>query len=95
MNYIFVCYEENKNWLASECGALDEMTIFGPDKKKEIIKWVRERLQVASDNNYVIDKETDLESELMKEDISITLFHSYQDNWDYTYDIVVQKKAIN
>jgi hypothetical protein len=64
MNYIFVCYEENKNWLATENGALDEMTIFGLNKRDEVLGWVNDRLQVASDNDYVVDEAADLEKDL-------------------------------
>jgi hypothetical protein len=95
MDYIYVAYEENKNWLASENGGIDELKIFGADKKEAVISYINDRLKVASDNDYVIDEEADLNKELTKDNMKITLFRSYQDNWDYSYDLVVQKKPIN
>jgi hypothetical protein len=95
MNYIFVAYEENKNWLASESGSIDEMTIFGAESKEKALEWIKERLKVASENDYIIDNKISLDAELAKENIKIPLYRGHQDNWDYSYDLLVQKKVIN
>jgi hypothetical protein len=95
MSYIFVAYEENKNWLGAENGGIDEMTIFGAESREKALEWINDRLQVASHNDYVIDNKINLDVELMKENIKIPLYRGYQDNWDYSYDLIVQKKAIN
>ena len=100
---VFVCYEENRHSLAAENGAITDLCI----KKSlgDAIGWLYDRLKVGKDGGFVIDAEAeereggDVKEELILKSIesgiaSITMFAGYQENWDESYDIVVEVKEV-
>ncbi len=96
---VFLCYEENRHQLASECGAIDELKAFG--NKGHAVAWVLERVEHGTGDGYIIDAEYGeatldrLFKELTKDgNIDITMFNGYQENWDVSYDIIVQKVEV-
>lgn len=96
---VFLCYEENRHQLANECGAIEELKAFG--NKGQAVAWVLERVKHGTDNGYIVDTEygevtlDKLFKELTKDgSIDITMFNGYQENWDVSYDIVVQKAEV-
>lgn len=92
MNSVFVCYEENKNALALESGAMNELSV-NTDKDK-VVEWIKNRIKVNEGYGYLIHDDTDIEKEILKENICITMFKEYQGNYEYCFDIVVLKKSI-
>lgn len=100
--HMFVCYEENKHDLAIESGAINQLTVFS--NKATAIDWFFDRIKVAKDYGFVIDKESDLlnNGEVDKklilgaiktnEYVSVTMFSGWQENWDESFDIVIEFK---
>lgn len=93
-NYVYVCYEENNNSLAAESGGINELCIWGSDKREIALEWVNDRLQIALFTGYVIDENADIKALFEKESFAITVFQNYQNNWDCSYNIVVEKKLV-
>lgn len=97
---VFLCYEENRHQLVNECGAINELKVFC--SKVSAVKWAAERVKKATDNGYIIDTEYGdvIPDKLFKEldedrCIDITMFNGYQENWDVSYDIIVQKLEVD
>lgn len=93
---VYLCYEENRNQLFLECGAVDELKAFGSIDKT--VEWVLERVKCGTDDGYIVDAEYGEVTldRLIKElnddgGIYITMFNGYQENWDVSYDIIVQR----
>ena len=96
---VFLCYEENRHQLASECGAVNELKAFGGIGKAAA--WALERVECGQNDGYIVDTEygeVTLDSLIkeLEEDkcIDITMFNGHQENWDVSYDIIVQKVAV-
>lgn len=100
---VFVCYEENRHELATENGAITDLCV----KKNfsDAISWVYDRLKLGADSGFVVDKEAEeledgdvseakLLDDIEKGIIAITMFSGYQENWDESYDIVVEVKEV-
>ena len=100
---VFVCYEENRHSLAAENGAITDLCI----KKSlgDAIDWIYDRLKVAKDEGFVIDAEAgeledgDVKEELIlksieSECVSLTMFRGWQENWDESYESVVEVKEV-
>lgn len=100
---VFVCYEENRHSLAAENGAITDLCIkknFG-----EAIGWIYDRLHIAKEDGFIIDNETEglkdgdisesaILSGIEKGIVSVTMFAGHQENWDESYDIVVEAKEV-
>lgn len=96
---VFLCYEENRHQLASECGAVNELKAFGGRGKAAA--WALERVECGQNDGYIVDTEYGevtldrLLKELEDEEcIDITMFNGHQENWDVSYDIIVQKAVV-
>ena len=96
---VFLCYEENRHQLACECGAVSGLKAFCGIGKAAA--WALERVECGQNDGYIVDTEygkvtLDRLLEELKEDeyIDITMFNGYQENWDVSYDIVVQKALV-
>lgn len=99
---VFVCYEGNNHALAIESGAINQLTVFS--NKATAIDWFFDRIKVAKDYGFIIDKESDLlnNGEVDKklilgaiktnEYVSVTMFSGWQENWDESFDIVIEFK---
>lgn len=101
--YVFVCYEENKHDIAIECGSISDLTVF--NNAAMATEWFFKRLDVAKNSGFVIDSESELlkdgeiskklvAEEIENREVSVTMFSGWQENWDESYDIVIQLKEV-
>jgi len=96
---VYLCYEVNNHQLALECGAVNGIKTFGSIDKT--VEWVLERVKCGTDDGYIVDAEYGEVTldRLIKElnddgGIYITMFNGYQENWDVSYDIIVQRTEV-
>ena len=92
MKEYYVCYVENKNWLASEKGGITDLSLF--NNRENVLNWTEERLQEAQADNYIINGTTIVEEEIIRDSFYITLYKEYQNNWDYSFVINVRRMLI-
>lgn len=96
---MYLCYEVNNHQLALECGAVNEIKAFCSINKT--VEWVLERVKCGTDDCYIVDAEygeVTLDRLIKKLNdtggIYITMFNGYQENWDVSYDIIVQRTEV-
>lgn len=96
---VYLYYEVNNHQLALECGVVNEIKAFGDINKT--VAWVLERVKYGTDDGYIVDAEYGEVTldRLIKElnddgGIYITMFNGYQENWDVSYDIIVQRTEV-
>lgn len=92
---VYVCYEMNRGDLVLECGNIsDEVVFFSQERAAN---WVMKRISTGEDDNFKIDEEYGSVSkenvirDIEKNDLSITMFYKRQENWNESYDIVVER----
>lgn len=96
---VYLCYEVNNHQLALECGAVNEIKAFGSVDKTAA--WVLERVKCGTDDGYIVDAEygevtLDRLIKELNDDgcVYITMFNGYQENWDVSYAIIVQRTEV-
>lgn len=101
---VFVCYEAYNHALAVECGAVNQLTVFG--NEVQAIDWMYDRLHIGKEDGFVIDSECemlndggDIDEVLLLGEIenkfaSVTMFSGYQENWDESFDIAIEVKEV-
>lgn len=99
MEQVYLCYEENYHELALECGAVNELRAFA-DKQKAVA-WVMERVKEGVAYAFFVDEEYgEVSEERIRAElddhgsVSFAMFKDYQENWDVSYDIIVQATDI-
>lgn len=96
---VFVCQEENCPNLVSECGSVNQLSVF--DTVVKATKWLLIRIKAARKDGFVVDSianETKIAiiNEMLSAGkcVSITMFYERQDNWDRSFDIVIYPKEV-
>lgn len=99
MEQVYLCYEENSHELAIECGPVNGIRAFA-DKQKAVA-WVMERVKEGVAYEFLVDEEYGEVSEERIEaelggsgSVNFTMFKDYQENWNVSYDIIVQATDI-
>ncbi len=97
MSFVYVCYEANWRECALEAGPVNEVEVYGYPELA--VKWVRERIQCAYGNGFVEETAADISESGVLEKVklgyfSVEMYHGHQENYDYEYDIVVERKEV-
>ena len=94
---VFVCSEVNHHELVIECGEVNALTVI--ESEDTAYKWVCERIKEGECDGFIKDRDYDYSEENVKNEIAdgfftITMFREYQENWNESFDITVERKEI-
>lgn len=89
----YTCYERNRNLLLNDTEEITDSVSF--DTQEKATKWIRERIIEGTKCGFVMDEEATVPISLNTDSLALTMFYRFQENWNESYDICVEKKSVS